>query len=34
MSNDLDQVQGRHSVGPVLGPHCLQRLSAGDSEHY
>ena len=26
---DLDQ--GRHFVGPDLGPNCLQRISADDS---
>ena len=30
MSNCLDQDQDRHSVGPDLGPNCLQRLSADD----
>ena len=24
----LDLDQGRHSVGPALGPNCLHRLSA------
>ena len=28
--NGLDPDQDRHSVGPVLGPNCLQRLSADD----
>ena len=28
MSNCLDQDQARHSVGPDLGPNCLQRLFA------
>ena len=28
MSNGLDPDQDRHSVGPDLGPNCLQRLSA------
>ena len=28
VSNHLDPDQGRHSVGPNLGPNCLQRLSA------
>ena len=27
MSNKLDPDQDRHSVGPDLGPNCLQRLS-------
>ena len=30
MSNCLDPDQERHSVGPNLGPDCLQRLSADD----
>ena len=25
VSNDLDPDQDRHSVGPGLGPNCLQR---------
>ena len=28
--NSWDPDQGRHSVGPDLGPNCLQRLSADD----
>ena len=28
MSNGLDPDQNRHSVGPDLGPYCLQMLSA------
>ena len=28
VSNCLDPDQDRHSVGPDLGPNCLQRLSA------
>ena len=28
LSNCLDSDQGQHSVGPDLGPNCLQRLSA------
>ena len=28
MSNGLDSDQDRQSVGPDLGPNCLQRLSA------
>ena len=28
VSNGLDPDQDRHSVGPELGPNCLQRLSA------
>ena len=31
MSNRLDQDQARHFVGPVLGPNCLQKLSAVDT---
>ena len=31
MSNGLDQDQDRHSVGPDLGPNCLQMLSADDT---
>ena len=31
MSNSLDPDQARHYVGPDLGPHCLQRLSADDN---
>ena len=30
MSNGLAPDQDRHSVGPDLGPNCLQRLAAGD----
>ena len=30
VSNGLDPDQDRHSVGPDLGPNCLQRLSADD----
>ena len=29
----LDPDHSRHSVGPDLGPNCLQRLSADDSIH-
>ena len=29
VSNGLDPDQDRRSVGPDLGPNCLQRLSAG-----
>ena len=32
MSNSLDPDQDRHSVGPDLGPNCLQRLSADDTK--
>ena len=28
VSYSLDPDQARHSVGPDLGPNCLQRLSA------
>ena len=31
MSNSLDPVQARHSVGPDLGLNCLQRLSADNT---
>ena len=31
VSNSLDPDQARHSVGPDLGPNCLQRLSADDN---
>ena len=31
--NSLDPDQGRHSVGPYLGPNCLQRLSADGKSH-
>ena len=30
VSNSLDPDKDRHSVGPDLGPNCLQRLSADD----
>ena len=30
MSNSLDPDQNRISVGPDLGPNCLQRFSADD----
>ena len=30
VSNGLDPDQERHSVGPDLGPNCLQRLSSKD----
>ena len=29
VSNSLDSDQARLSVGPDLGPNCLQKLSAG-----
>ena len=28
VSNSLDQAKDRHTVGPDLGPNCLQMLSA------
>ena len=31
VSNSLDPDQYRHSVGPDLGPNCLQRLSEVDT---
>ena len=31
MSNSLDLDQDQLSVGPDLGPNCLQRLSADDN---
>ena len=30
MPNGLDPDQDRHSVGPDLGPNCLQSFSTGD----
>ena len=30
VSNSLDPEQDRHSVGPDLGPNCLQGLSADE----
>ena len=30
VSNSLDPDQDGHSVGPDLGPNCLQRLSVDD----
>ena len=30
VSNGFDTDQDRHSVGPDLGPNCLERLSADD----
>ena len=32
VSNSLDPDQARHSVRPDLGPNCLQRLSADDTQ--
>ena len=34
MSNNLDPDQARHFVGPILGPNCLQKLSALDTRKY
>ena len=31
MSNNLDPDQDQHTVGPDLGPNCLQRLSTDDT---
>ena len=31
MSNSLDPDQAGHSVGPDLGPDCLQKLSADEA---
>ena len=31
VSNSLDPDQDRRSVGPDLGPNCLQKLSADDT---
>ena len=31
MSNGLDLDQDGHSVGPDLGPNCLQKFSAGNT---
>ena len=31
VSKSLDPEQARYSVGPDLGPNCLQRLSADDT---
>ena len=34
VSNSMEPDQGRHSVGPDLGPDCLQMLSSDDkSDH-
>ena len=32
VSNCLDPDQDRHSVGPDLGPNCLQRLTADEKK--
>ena len=34
VSNGLDPDQDLRSVGPDLGPNCLQRLSAVDKSHH
>ena len=34
MSKGLDLYQDQCSVGPDLGPNCLQRLSADDKRIY
>ena len=34
MSNSLDPGQARHIVGPDLGPNCLQKLTADDTNRY
>ena len=31
MSNSLDPDLARHSIGPDLGPNCLQKLSGDDT---
>ena len=33
-SNYLDPDEDRHSVGPDLGPNCLQKLSADDKSRH
>ena len=33
MPNDLDPDQDRQSVGPDLGPNCLQTISADNKSH-
>ena len=33
VSNGLDPDQDRRSVGPDLGPNCLQRVPADDNSH-
>ena len=33
VSNSLDSEKDGHSVGPDLGPNCMQRLSADDKSH-
>ena len=34
MSSSLDPDQDRYSVGPDLGPNCLQRLTADDLSQF
>ena len=34
MSNNLDPDQDRHSVGPDLGPNCLQWLSSDNKSRW
>ena len=34
VSNSLDLDQDQHSVGPDLGPNCLQRLSVDDRSRH
>ena len=34
VSNGLDPDQDRHSVGPDLGPNCLQRLKSDDKSRH
>ena len=33
VSNGLDPDRDRHSVGPDLGPNCLQKFSADNKSH-
>ena len=33
VSNGLDPDQDQHSVGPDLGPKCLQRLVSADAKN-
>ena len=34
MSNSLNPDQAWHSVGPDLGPNCLQKLSADNTSNF
>ena len=34
VSNSLDPDQARRSLGPGLGPNCLQKLSADDTSRH